>query len=332
MPQTGVDARAGERPAVARQADASLARRSAARRHPVSAGGAFPALLAPIAIGPVEPAQPRRLDLAPDEPRPRSPPHRRPHRLPRGPRPRRGGRDLPGGDGRPPHRAADRAHDRRLPAGDRARLPAPRRRGPRRTARGCSSSSTMVGASRSRASPRAPAVAPSAIPSLRFKTEPRALTHAEIAELIEGYAVAARHAAEGGLDGVEVSISHGYLPAQFLSRQSNRRRDDYDGSLKARLRFSREVLTPSMRDVGARDGGRAPGCRRTSSRPAGWPWRTASTRSANWTTPGSWTSSHSCSATPRSRQPPRGSPLPRPRPPPPSPCRRPRCGPRSRDG
>jgi 2,4-dienoyl-CoA reductase-like NADH-dependent reductase (Old Yellow Enzyme family) len=102
------------------------------------------------------------------------------------------------------------------------------------------------------ASPRAPTAAPSAIPSLRFKTEPRALTHAEIDSLIAGYATSADHAAQGGLDGVELSISHGYLPAQFLSRQSNRRGDRWDGSLTARLRFSQEILT-AMRDaVGTR--------------------------------------------------------------------------------
>ncbi len=103
------------------------------------------------------------------------------------------------------------------------------------------------------ASPRAPTAAPSAIPSLRFKTEPRALTHTEISRLIEGYATSTRHAAEGGLDGVELSVSHGYLPAQFLSRQSNRRGDAWDGDdLAARLRFSTEVLTAMRESVGAR--------------------------------------------------------------------------------
>jgi 2,4-dienoyl-CoA reductase-like NADH-dependent reductase (Old Yellow Enzyme family) len=90
--------------------------------------------------------------------------------------------------------------------------------------------------------PRPPAVAPSAVPSLRFKSEPRALTTREIAGLIDGYATSARLAAEGGLDGIEVSLSHGYLPAQFLSPLSNRRGDGYDGSLTARMRFSIEVL------------------------------------------------------------------------------------------
>jgi 2,4-dienoyl-CoA reductase-like NADH-dependent reductase (Old Yellow Enzyme family) len=101
-------------------------------------------------------------------------------------------------------------------------------------------------------SPKAPAVAPSAIPSLRFKSEPRALTVREIQALIDGYATAARYAAEGAVDGVEVSISHGYLPAQFLSALSNRRGDGYDGSLQARLRFSLEVLQAVREQAGDR--------------------------------------------------------------------------------
>ncbi len=98
--------------------------------------------------------------------------------------------------------------------------------------------------------PKPPAVAPSAIPSLRFKSEPRALTSREIAELIEGYGTAARHAADGGVDGVEVSMSHGYLPAQFLSPLSNRRDDAYAGALDARMRFAIEILE-AVRDGGA---------------------------------------------------------------------------------
>jgi 2,4-dienoyl-CoA reductase-like NADH-dependent reductase (Old Yellow Enzyme family) len=101
-------------------------------------------------------------------------------------------------------------------------------------------------------SPRAPAVAPSAVPSLRFKSEPRALTVREIDELIAGYARAAQFAVDGGIDGLEVSMSHGYLPAQFLSPLSNRRGDEYDGSLEARLRFSLEVLHAVRAAAGSR--------------------------------------------------------------------------------
>src|SRR6185295_8066074 len=75
------------------------------------------------------------------------------------------------------------------------------------------------------AAPRAPAVAPSAVPSPRFKSEPRALTARELRALVDGYATAARHCREGGIDGIEVSMSHGYLIAQFFSPRSNRRGD-----------------------------------------------------------------------------------------------------------
>lgn len=98
--------------------------------------------------------------------------------------------------------------------------------------------------------PKAPAVAPSAVPSLRFKCEPRALTAREITALIDGYAVAARLAAEGGLDGIEVSMSHGYLAAQFFSALINRRTDGYGGAFEARLRFATEVLGAAREAAG----------------------------------------------------------------------------------
>ena len=100
---------------------------------------------------------------------------------------------------------------------------------------------------------RPPAVAPSSIPSARFKTEPRALTRAEIAEMLDGYRQAAAYAAEGGLDGVEVCAGFGYLPTQFLSRHVNVRTDEYGGSFENRFRFLREVLE-AMREGSARTG------------------------------------------------------------------------------
>jgi 2,4-dienoyl-CoA reductase-like NADH-dependent reductase (Old Yellow Enzyme family) len=90
--------------------------------------------------------------------------------------------------------------------------------------------------------PRPPAIAPSAVPSPRFRSEPRALTRAEIRELIDGYAASARLCREGGVDGIEVSMAHGYLAAQFFAPSTNRRDDEYNGDLDARLRFAREVL------------------------------------------------------------------------------------------
>jgi 2,4-dienoyl-CoA reductase-like NADH-dependent reductase (Old Yellow Enzyme family)/thioredoxin reductase len=86
--------------------------------------------------------------------------------------------------------------------------------------------------------PRAPALAPSAVPSPRFRVEPRAARAEEIDEIVAGYARAAELAAEGGLDGIEISAAHRYLIEQFFDPALNRREDVWrDGS-----RFLREVL------------------------------------------------------------------------------------------
>jgi 2,4-dienoyl-CoA reductase-like NADH-dependent reductase (Old Yellow Enzyme family)/thioredoxin reductase len=100
------------------------------------------------------------------------------------------------------------------------------------------------------AAPRPPAVAPSSIPSSRFKTEPRELTRREIKEMVDGYRVAASHAAAGGVDGVEVCAGFGYLPTQFLSPHSNLRDDEYGGSFENRLRFLREVCEAMRAGIG----------------------------------------------------------------------------------
>ena len=57
------------------------------------------------------------------------------------------------------------------------------------------------------AAPRPPAIAPSAVPSARFACEPRALTASELRSLVAGYGTAARHCRDGGIDGIEVSMS-----------------------------------------------------------------------------------------------------------------------------
>ena len=71
--------------------------------------------------------------------------------------------------------------------------------------------------------PREPALAPSAIPSLRFHVEPRALSAEEIESIVDGYARVAALAAKAGLDGVEISAAHEYLAAQFFTPALNRR-------------------------------------------------------------------------------------------------------------
>jgi 2,4-dienoyl-CoA reductase-like NADH-dependent reductase (Old Yellow Enzyme family) len=79
---------------------------------------------------------------------------------------------------------------------------------------------------------------------------PKALELAEIAELVEHFARSARHAAEGGFDGIEVHGAHGYLIHEFFSPRHNHRTDEYGGSLDNRMRFAVEVLTAVRAAVG----------------------------------------------------------------------------------
>jgi len=79
---------------------------------------------------------------------------------------------------------------------------------------------------------------------------PHAMTRAEIAEVVQGFATAARHAREAGTDGVEIHGAQGHLIQEFVSPFSNRRGDEYGGSLENRLRFAREIIAAVREAVG----------------------------------------------------------------------------------
>lgn len=72
--------------------------------------------------------------------------------------------------------------------------------------------------------------------------QPRAMTEAEILEVIERFATTARRAEQAGFDGVELHGAHGYLISQFLSPLSNQRDDAWGGSLENRARFLLEIV------------------------------------------------------------------------------------------
>jgi len=80
-------------------------------------------------------------------------------------------------------------------------------------------------------------VAPSAIPFGRGYTTPCELSSAEIAALVARFAEAASRAAGAGFRVVEIHMAHGYLLHEFLSPLSNRRTDDFGGTLENRARF-----------------------------------------------------------------------------------------------
>ena len=98
----------------------------------------------------------------------------------------------------------------------------------------------------------APAVAPSAIPiqgdhihtpsgKKPYET-PRALETSEIPSLINDYRLAAERAKAAGFDGVEIHSANGYLLDTFLQSKTNRREDEYGGSVANRYRLLGEVV------------------------------------------------------------------------------------------
>lgn len=71
---------------------------------------------------------------------------------------------------------------------------------------------------------------------------PRALTLAEVEQIIRDFAQAAQCAKNAGFDGIEIHGANGYLIDQFLRDGSNKRTDRYGGSLEKRIRFLIELL------------------------------------------------------------------------------------------
>jgi len=80
---------------------------------------------------------------------------------------------------------------------------------------------------------------------------PRALSISDIKNIINDYRQAAVNALEAGFDGIEIHAGNGYLIDQFLRRSSNKRDDQYGGSMENRIRFAVEVIEAVSEEVGA---------------------------------------------------------------------------------
>ncbi|AEG59760.1 NAD(P)/FAD-dependent oxidoreductase [Desulforamulus ruminis] len=85
-------------------------------------------------------------------------------------------------------------------------------------------------------------VAPSPLPCPVGKEVPRELTTEEVYQLIEKFGDAALRAKRAGYDAVEIHAGHGYLVTQFMSSYSNRRMDEFGGSLHGRMNFAVKII------------------------------------------------------------------------------------------
>ena len=87
-----------------------------------------------------------------------------------------------------------------------------------------------------------PLLAPSALPYLPDGAVPKAMDRADMDRVKADFVAAAKRAAEAGFDWLELHCAHGYLLSAFISPLTNRREDDYGGSLENRLRWPLEVF------------------------------------------------------------------------------------------
>lgn len=93
-------------------------------------------------------------------------------------------------------------------------------------------------------------LAPSAFPDLVWFTLPRPMTETEIFQTIQDFGDAAARVKEAGFDAVQIQGAQGFLVSSFLSRLTNRRRDEWGGDFDHRFRFLAEVYLAVRKSVG----------------------------------------------------------------------------------
>lgn len=75
-----------------------------------------------------------------------------------------------------------------------------------------------------------------------YPTPPQEMTEEDIEIVINSFKEGARRAKKAGFDVIEIHGAHGYLINEFLSPLTNKREDEYGGSLENRTRFLKEIL------------------------------------------------------------------------------------------
>ena len=95
-------------------------------------------------------------------------------------------------------------------------------------------------------------IAPSPVAWSALNQTPRAMTRADMIAVRDAFVASTRMAARAGFDWLELHCAHGYLLSAFITPLTNRRGDDYGGSLDNRMRFPLEVLR-AVRDAWGQD-------------------------------------------------------------------------------
>ncbi|MEM9597662.1 MAG: bifunctional salicylyl-CoA 5-hydroxylase/oxidoreductase [Acidobacteriota bacterium] len=85
-------------------------------------------------------------------------------------------------------------------------------------------------------------IGPSALPLYPDWPVPRAMDRSDMDRIRDAFVAATHRAEAAGFDLVEIHLAHGYLLSSFVSPLSNRRDDDYGGSLENRMRYPLEVV------------------------------------------------------------------------------------------
>lgn len=92
-------------------------------------------------------------------------------------------------------------------------------------------------------------VAPSAVPYDEKSGTPQELSKQQISEITRAFADAAARAIDAGYRVIELHFAHGYLACQFMSPLSNRREDEYGGSLQNRCKFALDTIAAVRKSI-----------------------------------------------------------------------------------
>jgi len=94
-------------------------------------------------------------------------------------------------------------------------------------------------------------ISSSSLPCPKMGEIPREMMTEEVYKMAEKFGEAAKRAQMAGVDAVEIHGAHGYLVAQFMSAYSNKRMDEFGGSLENRMRFPLLIIQEIQKRVGS---------------------------------------------------------------------------------